>query len=280
MTEPRWFESRAEYVAATAAERESRRQDALRVAAQPVLRAHCEVCAQDVDLTVDTGLRFGSAVNLREGLVCPQCGLNQRQRLLFAAALRTGATRGFVLERLTTFYARLAKRIPDLVGSEYVDAALKSGEHVERYGFVFLHEDVTRLSFADASFDVVVHGDVFEHVADYRAGFRELVRVLRPGGTTLFTVPFMEHLHDHDVRAVIENGEIRHLQPPEIHGNPIDERGSLVFQVYGWRLLGELRDAGFRRAEIGLGHDVARGYVPSNSPFPNVMEAVLFRAQR
>jgi SAM-dependent methyltransferase len=280
MTEPRWFESRAEYVAATAAERESRREEALRVAAQPVLRAYCEVCRQEVDLVVDVGLRFGAAVNLREGLVCPQCGLNQRQRLLFAATERTRATRALVLERLTAFYARLANRVPDLVGSEYVDASLTSGDHVDRHGIVFLHEDVTRLSFPGASFDAVVHGDVFEHVADYRAGFRELVRVLKPGGVTLFTVPFMEHLHEHDVRAVIENGEIRHLQPPEIHGNPIDERGSLVFQVYGWRLLGELRDAGFRRAEIGFGHDVARGYVPSNSPFANVMEAVLFRAQR
>jgi SAM-dependent methyltransferase len=45
--------------------------------------------------------------------------------------------------------------------------------------------DLTRLPYADASFDAVVCGWVLEHLPDPRPGLRELARVLRPGGKLL-----------------------------------------------------------------------------------------------
>jgi SAM-dependent methyltransferase len=45
--------------------------------------------------------------------------------------------------------------------------------------------DLTRLPYADASFDAVVIGWVLEHLPDPRPGLRELARVLRPGGKLL-----------------------------------------------------------------------------------------------
>ena len=45
------------------------------------------------------------------------------------------------------------------------------------------------LPFADASFDLVFALDVLEHISDDRAAAAELMRVLRPGGTLLATVP-------------------------------------------------------------------------------------------
>src|SRR6187402_1238587 len=53
-------------------------------------------------------------------------------------------------------------------------------------------EDVQRLTYADSSFDLVTHTEVFEHVADDAAAFGELHRVLRPAGKTIFTVPLRE----------------------------------------------------------------------------------------
>lgn len=46
-----------------------------------------------------------------------------------------------------------------------------------------------RLPFADESFDVVVAGELLEHLADPQALVREASRVLRPGGTLVGSVP-------------------------------------------------------------------------------------------
>ena len=45
--------------------------------------------------------------------------------------------------------------------------------------------DLTRLPYAEASFDAVVCGWVLEHLPDPQPGLRELARVLRPGGKLL-----------------------------------------------------------------------------------------------
>jgi SAM-dependent methyltransferase len=46
-----------------------------------------------------------------------------------------------------------------------------------------------RLPFDDATFDVVVSDQVFEHVQDYPQAIDELCRVMRPGGAFLHTFP-------------------------------------------------------------------------------------------
>jgi 2-polyprenyl-6-hydroxyphenyl methylase/3-demethylubiquinone-9 3-methyltransferase len=49
--------------------------------------------------------------------------------------------------------------------------------------------DVLSLAFADRSFDFVLSTEVIEHTVDPEAAVRELVRVLKPGGTLVLTVP-------------------------------------------------------------------------------------------
>ena len=46
-----------------------------------------------------------------------------------------------------------------------------------------------RLPFADAAFDRILCTEVLEHVPDDRAVIREMVRVLRPGGSVAVSVP-------------------------------------------------------------------------------------------
>ena len=52
-------------------------------------------------------------------------------------------------------------------------------------------EDLRRLTFADASMDLVISSDIFEHVRGPMEGFAGALRVLRPGGFHIFTVPMM-----------------------------------------------------------------------------------------
>src|SRR5262245_60378796 len=52
-----------------------------------------------------------------------------------------------------------------------------------------LKGDICQMPFGDESFDLVLATDIIEHVDDDLAALGEIVRVLRPGGKVLITVP-------------------------------------------------------------------------------------------
>lgn len=208
----------------------------------------CDVCREVVRFEVVRGADassrlFARAPNWRETLACPGCRLNNRQRLV-AKEVRARAPEGavvYAMEQVTPMYAWLRGLSGvTLHGSEYLGPDVKPGE-VQKG---IRHEDVTALSFADASFDVVVSNDVFEHVPDAEAGFREVARVLRPGGVLVMTIPFHARRAASSVRARLAQGKLEHLAPPEYHGNPVDPGGSLVFHDFGFDVLDVLRRAG------------------------------------
>ncbi|TSC59867.1 MAG: Methyltransferase type 12 [Parcubacteria group bacterium LiPW_15] len=51
-------------------------------------------------------------------------------------------------------------------------------------------EDGGQLPFADNSFDFIFTSEVIEHVYDTENAFREMARVLKPGGELLLTCPY------------------------------------------------------------------------------------------
>ena len=104
-------------------------------------------------------------------------------------------------------------------------------------------EDISALTFADQSFDLIVSGDVLEHVPDARAAFRESFRVLRPGGAHVFTVPNEPKTI---CRAVIEDGRVTHLAEPEYHADPLDPNGILAFWHYGPDMQQQFGDSGLK----------------------------------
>ena len=65
------------------------------------------------------------------------------------------------------------------MGSEFLRDGTRPGE-LNAVGV--RHEDVTRLTFPDMSFDHIGTFDVLEHVPDYRLALKNLFRCLRPGG--------------------------------------------------------------------------------------------------
>ena len=110
-------------------------------------------------------------------------------------------------------------------------------------------EDVQSLSFADGSFDVCTSTEVFEHVPDDARGFREIRRVLRPGGVFVFTVPM--HPFSTVTRARLVNGKVEHLLSREWHSDRLRGRcGVLCYRNYGEDIVDRLLAAGFAEAAI------------------------------
>jgi 2-polyprenyl-6-hydroxyphenyl methylase/3-demethylubiquinone-9 3-methyltransferase len=64
-----------------------------------------------------------------------------------------------------------------------VDIGESATRIAKEHGVETVRGDVLRLPVRDASADVVVAGEVFEHVRDLEGLVREIARVLKPGGT-------------------------------------------------------------------------------------------------
>lgn len=94
-------------------------------------------------------------------------------------------------------------------------------------------ENLEQMTFEDNSFDLTISQDVFEHVMNPSAAFKEISRTLKPGGAHVFTMPWYPHLKQTVQRArQMDNGEIEFLEEAIYHGNPIDNNGSLV--TFDW----------------------------------------------
>ena len=93
-------------------------------------------------------------------------------------------------------------------------------------------ENLEQQTFLDASFDLVVTQDVFEHVLDPARAFAEVARTLKAGGAHVFTIPWY-YWKPTLVRAVRNGDGIDYLVEPDYHGNPISDKGSLVVTEWG-----------------------------------------------
>ncbi|MGQ0799499.1 MAG: class I SAM-dependent methyltransferase [Pseudomarimonas sp.] len=210
------------------------------------------------------------APNWRESLACERCGLINRWRAslhLFQCLQRPEGS-VYLTEQTTDLFRRIESSVPKAVGSEFVSPTTPPGHVSDWRGRQLRHEDVTRLSFADASQAAVLSFDVLEHVPDYRAAVREFTRVLMPGGLLLLTAPFSMQLAKTNIRARMHaSGQIEHILPPQYHGDPLSSDGVLCFQDFGWDLLDDFRAAGLDDLQVISCCSPAFGYLGAAQPF-------------
>ncbi len=207
------------------------------------------------------------APNWREHLFCPGCRLNARLRACFhlfdsnCAGHYSGSI--YLPEQRSPLYRMLRSRFPSVVGSEFLGHSFKAGETNWRG---IRHEDLSELSFPAASFDAILCFEVLEHVPDYLAALRQCFRCLKTPGLLIFTTPFILASEENVTRARQENdGSVEHVLAPEYHSDPFGKRQILCFYHFGWQLLEEMAEIGFRDVHALLYWSRHFGYLGQES---------------
>ena len=190
----------------------------------------------------------------REGSRCAWCGSSRRSGQLagaivaavnaragssattLSALFRDARARGLSIAEINSAgnLHRYLKRCPGLRYSEFESKRAEVP-----------HEDLMRLSYADASFDIAITSDTLEHVPDIDTALRETLRVLKPGGTHVFSTPVVWSRPTRQ-RATLHGGELTHLLAPSHHGPPgTGQTDFLVFYEFGADFTERCTAAGF-----------------------------------
>lgn len=203
------------------------------------------------------GLSPRQAVALahKESDFCAACGAKLRARRIASVLLKLyspGATsprdwsRDPAIRRL---------RIAEINRVEGLHEALVGLPHFEASDYLpgaapgavvdgVRNEDLCRLTYADAAFDLIVTSETLEHVPDLEKSLAEIHRVLAPGGRHVFTAPVAPWEPKTFARARLrEDGEVEHITAPIHH--PAGDSGYLVFTELGMDFPEILRAAGF-----------------------------------
>jgi 2-polyprenyl-6-hydroxyphenyl methylase/3-demethylubiquinone-9 3-methyltransferase len=146
-----------------------------------------------------------------------------------AASVPPPPRRGAVLVDLGCGGGLLA---PYLAGYLHVgvDLSLTALRVARSHGAAVVRADVARLPIADETADVVVAGELFEHVSDLPAAVAEVARVLRPAGLLLFDTINATRLARVGVVTLAER--LPGGPPPRIHDPdlfvPVDKLRALL----------------------------------------------------
>lgn len=133
---------------------------------------------------------------------------------------------------------------PKYVSSQY-SFTVPCGQPVSSTNGDFSLDLENQYCIPDSSYDIIISQDVFEHIYDPEKAFAEIARTLKPGGFHIFTVPLTSKQYKTFRAAVrdIETGKVNLYAPPEIHGNPMGQGGSLLTTQWGYDIVNIIKSA-------------------------------------
>lgn len=127
-------------------------------------------------------------IDAQQGRRCTACGSNLRSIALAAAVMAVRGFHGLFTDFVRdSAHATLRTLEINEAGSLHPELTRLPGHRLASYPAV----DMMALPFAEGEFDLVVHSDTLEHVADPAKALTECRRVLAPDGALVFTVPIV-----------------------------------------------------------------------------------------
>lgn len=133
-----------------------------------------------------------------------------------------------------------------------------------------LNDAIPLASFGDSSMDVVVLGEVFEHILNNPAGLLQSVfRILRPDGKVILTTPNPSTLAN-SIRLLGDGyvlwGTPAFLRDVKLQGNSVIDKGDIHYREYpAWIVADLMKEIGYRiesiqyyRAGIAPTHSIAK----------------------
>lgn len=189
-------------------------------------RVECNICGWQ-------GKHFISD-DWHENIICPQCGLEVRHRLLWASLTEIEELKLEKLvedKRILHFAAesQLSPKFANLAKSYQTADFIKTSYDLQL--------DLADMStVADQSIDLLIACDVLEHIPNHLKAIAEIYRVLSAKGYGIITVPQKDHLSKTFEDATITDPKIRE----DVFGQ-VDH-----VRVYGDDFPSFLTAAGFR----------------------------------
>ena len=150
---------------------------------------------------------------------CRNCLCVERNRLMWLALERLGLPREDL--RILHFAPELgiAARLAAVCGDGYVACDISPERYKSKHYTVTACDLCTDLvGFKDASFDVILHNHVLEHLAcDVSGVLVELERILAPGGIHMFSVPIRGDYTTEDISPLLSGEERKQRFGQEDH---------------------------------------------------------------
>jgi SAM-dependent methyltransferase len=200
----------------------------------------CPVCEKAVTFTA-------TGPNYRSTLRCNNCNTAPRNRALMLA-IRTyyPGWKYLKIHESSPGWDRVSQRFAQecdgYVASQY-DRNVPFGKTINAPTLpckTYRSENLESQTFGDEQFDLVVMQDVFEHIFHPNLAIAEIARTLKVGGALIMTVPIVMGTKQSRRRAFIRNEIVQHVYPPEYHGNPLGNDGSLVTIDWGYDIVSYL----------------------------------------